>query len=165
MRAFITSSSVTSLRYCEYGFLVACLCDFTEIFAKCSSLVPYLRICSMPAWPNTAGIRPEPIRPSVAYAGSDPPPPPPSRPCLPLCSAPARHCDAVHPRPHRHVRFGKRGRVGRACVGDVDHRNTGLANLLKDPLPDHRIGLIEVAGREHLDVLDIDPGVLDRFQR
>src|SRR5215469_14546471 len=47
MRAFITSSSETSLRYCENGFLVACLCDFTEIFAKCSSLVPYLRMCSM----------------------------------------------------------------------------------------------------------------------
>src|SRR5271154_4656908 len=40
MRAFITSSRVTSLRYCENGFLVACLWDFTEILAKCSILVP-----------------------------------------------------------------------------------------------------------------------------
>ncbi len=87
MRAFITSSSETSLRYCENGFLVACLCDFTEIFAKCSSLVPYLRMCSMPAWPKTAGIVPEPTLPSVKYAGS-PPPAPPSNPALPICSTP-----------------------------------------------------------------------------
>src|SRR3984957_21060825 len=40
MRAFITSSRVTSLRYCENGFLVACLWDFTEILAKCSIFVP-----------------------------------------------------------------------------------------------------------------------------
>src|SRR5208282_2690239 len=65
IRAFITSASVTSLRYWENGFLVACLCDLTEILAKCSGVVPYLRMCSIPAWPKTAGIRPEPSLPSV----------------------------------------------------------------------------------------------------
>src|ERR1700688_802924 len=100
MRALSTSSSVTSLRYCEYGLRVACLCDLTEILPKCSSVVPYLRICSRPAWPHTAAAAEQPLLAHLLDAH--------------------RHRHVVHPRRDRHEGFAKRGRAGRAGVRDVD---------------------------------------------
>src|SRR3972149_6348702 len=69
-RAFITSSRPTAVWYCEYGLCMECLWFLTETFANCSIVVPYLRMCSTPAMPNTAGMRPEPRTPSVEYAGA-----------------------------------------------------------------------------------------------
>src|SRR4030067_535845 len=63
--AFITSSRETSTWDCGYGLFTECLWFFSHIFAKCSIFVPYLRMCSTPAWPNTPGMRPVPITPSV----------------------------------------------------------------------------------------------------
>ena len=63
--AFITSSREISFWYCAYGLWTECLWFFTDILAKCSIFVPYLRMCSTPAWPNTPGMRPVPITPSV----------------------------------------------------------------------------------------------------
>ena len=86
MRACITSSSVTSTRYCESGLWTECLWFFTDTLAKCSAVVPCLRMCSTPACPNTAGISPLPNTPSTLS-----PPlraPPPSRPIFPICSTP-----------------------------------------------------------------------------
>src|SRR5208283_6004404 len=65
----------------------------------------------------------------------------------------------------RHVRLAKGGRAGGACVGDVDDGDSGLAYLLQDSLPDHRVGLVEISAGEHLDVLDSDSGVLEREDR
>src|SRR5262249_7675337 len=61
--------------------------------------------------------------------------------------------------------LAERGRAGRAGVGNVDDGDTGLADLLQDALADHRVGLVEVAAGEHLDVLDADAGVLEREDR
>src|SRR5208283_5374883 len=77
---------------------------------------------------------------------------------------PNRHRDVVHAGRHRHVGLAKRGRAGRAGIRDIDYGNTGLADLLEDPLPDHRIGLIEIARGEHLDVLDRNARILEREQ-
>ena len=71
-----------------------------------------------------------------------------------------RHRDVIHAGSYRHVCFAKRGRAGRACVGHIDDGNAGLANLLQDALTNHRVGLIQIAAREHLDIFDRDARVL-----
>ena len=76
-----------------------------------------------------------------------------------------RHRDVVHPRGDRYEGLAECGRAGCAGVGDVDHGDAGLADLLEDALTDHRVSLIEVAAGEHLDVLDADAGVLERKDR
>src|SRR5208282_3239049 len=95
----------------------------------------------------------------VAAAGA------PEQPLLAHLLDAHRHRDVVHPRRDGHIGLAECGGAGRAGVGDVDDRNAGLADLLQNPLPDHRIGLVEIAAGEHLDVLDGDAGVLQRDQR
>src|SRR3990172_337142 len=46
--AFITSSSGVSFWYWAYGLWTECLWFLTDILAKCSIFVPYLRMCSTP---------------------------------------------------------------------------------------------------------------------
>jgi hypothetical protein len=70
----------------DFGFFTECWWFFTETFANCSKVVPYLRECSIPASAKTAGIRVEPSNPSLGMPF--PPPPPPSSPALPSCSTP-----------------------------------------------------------------------------
>jgi hypothetical protein len=83
--ALITISSGVSIWYMAFGLNIECLWFFTETLANCSKVVPCIWVCSRPASPNTAGIVPEPSRPSVetplAFA------PPPSKP-RPICSTP-----------------------------------------------------------------------------
>ncbi len=59
-----------------------------------------------------------------------------------------------------HVGFAEGGGAGGAGVSDIDDRDAGLADLLEDALPDHRVRLVEVAGHEDLDVLHGGAGVL-----
>src|SRR5881409_2135652 len=51
-------------------------------------------MCSMPAWPKTAGMRPLPITPSVRIPE---PPPPPSSPIFPICSTPTASATSCAP--------------------------------------------------------------------
>ena len=159
----ITISSGVSFRYIDFGFIVECWWFFTDTFANCSKVVPYLRACSMPASANTAGIRPEPSRPSFGM-----PPPPPAAAeqarLAHLLDADREH-EVVDAGLDRHPRLAERGRAGGAGVRAVDHRNAGLADLLQDALADHPGRLHQVAAVERLDVLDLHAGVVERQQR
>ena len=60
------SSSVKTLLYCASGFSAECSWFFCATLANCSKPTPsFLYAYSMPAWPNTAGIVPEPSQPST----------------------------------------------------------------------------------------------------
>ena len=58
---------------------------------------------------------------------------------------------------------GRRARG--AGVSDVDHGDAGLADLLQDALPHHRVRLEERAGGQQLDVTQREPGVVEREQQ
>ena len=63
------------------------------------------------------------------------------------------------------ARLAERRRPGGARVGDVDHWDAGLPDLLQDALPDHRVRLEQRAGSEELDVAHPEAGVVEREQR
>ena len=62
-------------------------------------------------------------------------------------------------------RFTECGGAGGARVRDVDDRNTGLADLLQDALPDHAARLAQVAAIERLHVLNLQTAVVQRAER
>ena len=57
-------------------------------------MVPYFLACSIPASANTAGIVPEPKRPSLGIPFPAPPPP---RSPLPICSTPTANTTSYSP--------------------------------------------------------------------
>ena len=95
MRDLRTSPRLTSTWYWESGFFVECRWFFTAILANCSWVVPYFRMCSMPACPKTAGMRPLPMTPSVRMP--EPPPPPVRSPIFPICSTPTASATSYSP--------------------------------------------------------------------
>src|SRR5437763_1070351 len=94
MRAFSTSSRLTSTWYCDRGFRVECRWFFTATLAHCACVVPSRRMCSIPAWPNTAGMRPLPSTPSVR---TPEPPLPPRSPIFPIYSTPTASATSCSP--------------------------------------------------------------------
>ncbi len=158
----ITVSSGVSIWYIAFGFSVEWWWFFTDTFANCSNVVPYLRACSCPASANTAGIVIEPSRPSFGI-----PPPPPAaaeQAAAHLLDADREH-GVVDAGLDRHPALAERRRAGGAGVRAVHDGNAGLADLLQHALPDHRVGLAEVAAVERLHVLDLEAAVVERHQR
>jgi len=77
--AFITVSRGVSIWYMALGFMVEWWWFLTETFARCSKVVPYFRLCPMPASANSAGMVWLPIMPSRGMLLSPPPPHPASQ--------------------------------------------------------------------------------------
>jgi hypothetical protein len=66
---------------------------------------------------------------------------------------------------HRHDGGAQCGGAGGTCVGHVEHRNAGLADLLLQLLADPRGGVHEVARREHAHLAHRDASVRERGAR